>query len=565
MELRDFAEQVLFATRLDEKLQRPQVITDARPGAPSSAPTAPGRPPELGFKPAGPGKGGFPGLHRLEKEQERGRTPNVFVFNPFTEGHIAHGTSFSPVKAQRLLSSDLANLPQFLCRQDDIVLLPKHPSVEFLSGVQQAGFCLPEFVELKGDRIDPASSLCQRELGTLRPWAWGPDSVALFEPLWPHLTGEIRSASQRFNAGIAELYSKAWSAAFLRRVLARWPGEGWLCTEAETGVAVDTLEAALEAIAALRHGGYPKVVVKQTHGLAGHNALRLWEPDLLETQRRWMAHAFEKGQRLVIEPWLERQLDFSLQLEMGAEGLKLCGYTGLINDHRGQFQANWAAAGHDQHLPGGLLGLLGGHHDAPSRCRRLYAEMASLLGADLQRTGYLGPVGLDAFVYRTPEGESRLKPIVEINPRYTMGRLTVELMKHACPASHGLLRLVTATRARTEGFSDLAAYARALQARFPLRLQGTPAPRIREGVVSLNDPACAQVCLAVFRVGRTLGELVGLGEAAPGASAHVTSAPVAASSLARTRQPAVTGRIQAQEGEERPAGRVAWPTDNNQT
>jgi len=29
-------------------------------------------------------------------------------------------------------------------------------------------------------------------------------------------------------------------------------------------------------------------------------------------------------------------------LEIGASGLKLCGYTGLLNDARGQFVANFA-------------------------------------------------------------------------------------------------------------------------------------------------------------------------------------------------------------------------------
>jgi hypothetical protein len=37
--------------------------------------------------------------------------------------------------------------------------------------------------------------------------------------------------------------------------------------------------------------------------------------------------------------------------------------------------------------------------------------------------------------------------VVEINPRYTMGRLTVELMKHTCPGSCGLFRLVTRAQA----------------------------------------------------------------------------------------------------------------------
>jgi len=77
------------------------------------------------------------------------------------------------VKHQALLASDLANLPQFLCRSDDLVLVAQRPSIEFLSAVKHAGFPLPEFVELKEARIDPASSLCQRKIGSLRPWAWG--------------------------------------------------------------------------------------------------------------------------------------------------------------------------------------------------------------------------------------------------------------------------------------------------------------------------------------------------------------------------------------------------------
>ena len=717
MELRDFAEQVLFATTLDEKLQSPEVVTDERPGCPLLTPQTPGRPPELHFKPPGSGKADFPGVRRLEQEHERGRllhffanhellatelmalallrfpdapaafrrgvwqtlkdeqlhtrlyvqrmrecgiefgelpvsgyfwrsvapmespldyvaglcltfeqanldfcrhfalgfqavgdgdtaglldriyrdeighvayglkwfrrwknpeqcdwdafcrqlkfplspqrakglmlnvegrraagfdpafiaelnvysqskgrTPSVFVFNPFAEGHIAHGKRFTPVKHQAMLASDLANLPQFLCRPDDIVLVARRPSVEFLSAIKQAGFPLPEFVELKGERIDPTGGLCERKIGSLRPWAWGPDSVELLEPLFANVTGEARTPSQRFNEGIARLYSKAWSAAFLRTVLARSRRSGethppevesqsrpalaaaepWLCTEDEAGVAVDTLEGALAAIAAIRRRGHHRVVAKEAHGSAGHNAIRLWEPEVLAAQQRWLAHALQDGRQVVIEPWLERELDFSVQLEMGSRSLKLCGYTGLINDSKGQFQANCAAANYNRRIPANVAALLREPADISSRLQRLYGEILSLLEAELQSAGYVGPVGIDAFVYRTPQGGCRLKPVVEINPRYTMGRLTLELMKHACPGSCGTFRLVSRAQARAEGFADFAAYARSLSERFPLRLEGEPVARIREGALCLNDPAQAQVCLATFRVSRTL-------------------------------------------------------------
>jgi hypothetical protein len=152
-------------------------------------------------------------------------------------------------------------------------------------------------------------------------------------------------------------------------------------------VTVDTLEGALEAIAAIRWRGHRRVVAKEAHGLAGHNAIRLWEPEVLAAQRQWLAHAVLNGRQLVIEPWLERKLDFSVQLEMGPRSLKLCGYTGLINDRKGQFLANWAAANYDRRLPANVAALFREPADISGRLQCLYDDILSLLEAELQRAG----------------------------------------------------------------------------------------------------------------------------------------------------------------------------------
>jgi hypothetical protein len=527
MEPRDLAGQVPALTTRDDKLQSLPTATDERPHSKPSAP-------------------------------RHNRIPAVYVFNPFAEGHMARGKSFTPVKHQALLAGDLANLPQFLCRPHDVVLLAKRPSAAFLDTLTQAGFPPPEFVELTEGRINPAGSLCRRKIRRLRPWAWGPDSVELFEPLYARLAGEARIASRHFNDNIARLYSKAWSADFLSKALARCHGrneasppaaeaplrpdaaaaEPWLCSEEEAGVAVDSLEDALEAIAAIRGRGHPRVVVKEALGLAGHNAIRLWEPDVLPAQRQWLAHALGHGRQLVVEPWLERVLDFSVQLEMGPRKLRLCGYTGLVNDRKGQFLANWAEADYRRRLPPKIVAFFRSAADISRRLQRLYRDIFSLLEAELQGARFVGPVSIDAFVYRSPQGGCRVKPVVEINPRYTMGRLTLELMKHASPGTCGLFRLVTQAQARAEGFADLSAYARSLANRLPPRLSQDPAPvpdsafacsagvlagewtgrpapcsparsaehppRIRQGALCLNDPGQAQVCLATFEVSPAL-------------------------------------------------------------
>jgi hypothetical protein len=218
-------------------------------------------------------------------------------------------------------------------------------------------------------------------------------------------------------------------------------------------------------------------------------------------QRQWLASAVQNGRQLVIEPWLERELDFSIQLEMGPRDLKLCGYTGLINDPQGQFRGNWAAANYDRRIPADVTALFR-EPGIAGRLQRLYGDIFSSLEKELREAGFVGPIGIDAFVYRTAEGDCRLKPVVEINPRYTMGRLTLQLMKQTAPGSCGLFRLVNRAQARAEGFADFCAYAQALNERSPLRLEGEPVPKIREGALCLNDPEEAQVCLATFQVNR---------------------------------------------------------------
>jgi hypothetical protein len=151
------------------------------------------------------------------------------------------------------------------------------------------------------------------------------------------------------------------------------------------------------------------------------------------------------------------------------------------------------------------------------RLEELYGEVFSDLETELKRAGYRGPVGIDAFVYRTAGGTCRLKPVVEINPRYTMGRVTLELMRQLCPGSHALFRLVNRVEARKactnaksagasasthDGSSPFPQYASLLGARLPVRMEGQPVPRIREGAVVLNDPCRSEACLAVLQVSR---------------------------------------------------------------
>jgi uncharacterized ferritin-like protein (DUF455 family) len=457
----------------------------------------------------------------------KGRTPGVYRFNPFAEAFIASGKAFTPNQSQRQLHQDLEALPQFLCRQDDIVLVSKRPATDFLGNLKAFGFVVPEFVELKSDQIATNAPLRSRKLGALRPWAWGPDSLELFSPLFQNVTIGSREPGSYYHERIATLYSKEWSAALLRRLIEQWNQKGagsslsrgsanlgaratlrWLCDSAEIGAAASTFEGALAQIQAIRRRGHHPIVIKEAIGMAGHNSIRLLEPELLENQRRWIALAIEKGRQLVIEPWLERQLDFSVQFEMGKSGLKLLGFTGLLNDFKGQYRGNWVWPKSHQRLPPAVDRFFPQIPDIAGHIRRLYEDIRPVLETELGQVKYLGPLGIDAFVYRAAEGECRLKPIVEINPRYTMGRLTLELMKNVVPGRTGTFRLINRKQVESEGFQDFSSWAQDVSLRFPTRVEGEPRPKLSAGVICLNDPDLAQACLAIFKVGQEFDSAV---------------------------------------------------------
>ena len=138
----------------------------------------------------------------------------------------------------------------------------------------------------------------------------------------------------------------------------------------------------------------------------------------------------------------------------------------------------------------------------------LYHWVFSLLEAELRRADFVGPLGIDAFVYRDADGKVKLKPVVEINPRYTMGRVLVELMRQVCQNSSGRFQLINLAQLRAAGFEHFADYARMLAEKHPLRLEGVLNPRIREGALCLNDPAIVKVVLAVFQVGNAGNVLI---------------------------------------------------------
>lgn len=109
---------------------------------------------------------------------------------------------------------------------------------------------------------------------------------------------------------------------------------------------------------------------------------------------------------VVIEPWCSEVRDFSIHLDVTATGVDYVGSTTLLTDASGTFRGN----------------------SVPGRVPAGAIDVAMQTGEALRSRGWRGPAGIDGFE-ALHCGTSLLRPLCEINARWTFGRLTIELAR----------------------------------------------------------------------------------------------------------------------------------------
>lgn len=352
--------------------------------------------------------------------RSKGRTPNVFWFTPDAEAAMAYGLEgkgFHPRVEVRQLQRDLEILPAFLCRRDDLVLLRHPPTGGHQRKLHDLGFEIPEFETLDADgRIRRDSLQRRRKLNDLRPWAWCPQSATLLKPLDPEVV------ETRWNPAVRQLFAKDFQVENLNI-------ESIVCR---------TFDDVVRAAGAVHDRGWDEALAKSPFGAAGQKN-RKFPAAAPGELRPWVNRVLEQQGAVVIEPWLPRVFDFSVHFDSDTRGLRRLGFVQLENDRRGQFQACVASGKFCRGVSDEVARfLMGGALDIYEK------EIPEKIESLLHAADYRGPVGVDAFVFRAPDGNLCLRPVVEMNPRFTMGRLTWELMRritHGRTARFELIRM----------------------------------------------------------------------------------------------------------------------------
>lgn len=339
--------------------------------------------------------------------QSRGRTPVLAWFNPDAESEVLAaraGRKREPNAKVRAMEEDLEILALAWCHDDDLALLRKVPATEHLARLRAAGLEIPELVG-----VDQIGALEDRKLGGFRPWAWSPEVAEMLR----RLQGTVSASSPC-------PWREALPAEWLSKEI------GWNL-EKKLGVEHGSLcRCPDDAFEALQTGlAEGPMLIKAAHACAGRGHLRVMPGDPEEKTRGWLESSVSGHGCVVVEPWLERVLDFSALYDSdGSGGFKLHGMTVMENDDAGRFRGTRVAPKWGSLLEPEVARFLFGEAGAHELyARRVPAALVGLL------PGYVGPVGIDAMVYRRADGSLALRTVVEANVRMTMGRVALELWK----------------------------------------------------------------------------------------------------------------------------------------
>ena len=157
-------------------------------------------------------------------------------------------------------------------------------------------------------------------------------------------------------------------------------------------------------------------VVKAAFGMSARERI-LGNGPATNADKNWVRRRLTQQGAVFFEPWVERVDEAGIQIEIpNKEPPRLIGVSPMLVNDRGQYSGSWFAGHESQFF---------------QNCELWQDAISAALSAatHLQSLGYFGPAGIDAMLYRDAEGSLRIRPLQDINARWTMGRLSLGLSR----------------------------------------------------------------------------------------------------------------------------------------
>lgn len=373
----------------------------------------------------------------------KGRPPTVFTYNPRVEYEVSGEVASD---AQKLdVERDLELMPLFFARESDIVIVEQRPSDALMSRYARLGLKLPDF------RIG-FEEVWEEKWAGVAPWGWSSQTAKKLEAFRLKQV-KTSGASPWYAPEECERFEFWHSKDKQQEEFALWYKENRSQVESilksnELGKRCEKISELELCIDEASKAG-EAVLVKSPFGLSGMQMKSIRSSEgVQENVSKWIERTLKKHGAVYAEPLFHRVCDLAIQCEISTEGqVDVLGLRESIVDGSFAYRGTILDA-RLQSLSPELLRFVRSHQD-------LAFDWAKHMGRRLRESGYRGPFGIDQFIFKRPDGSFGWKLCSEVNLRYTMGRVALEIEKRIDRAKGGVFWLSRLARSN-ESWFDLA-------------------------------------------------------------------------------------------------------------
>ena len=359
--------------------------------------------------------------------------PQLYLFNPGHEMEILCGKShYTPSYSVQKMASDLELLPVWYGGAGSFTLVRNNRPSQFIASLPKEFRPLlssPMILNLMTKELYRRKKNGEKpNLPSLEAGIWGisPRSIDIFK--------ELKSAGMdievpEWKEEYALVTKRQTSAVCLEQLQKNIPITPYVQIP-EFFTNVDELQEFISK----KDQSY---VIKTPLSSSGRGLYWLKDNKLDSRAISWINGALKKQEAVSVEPVLDKVMDFAAEFYSDEEGeIKYCGLSVFETNEHGQFAGC---------LLGSQESLLNTLNDYISPEDYMFlVEQVKVVLKEIVGKFYCGYMGVDMFIYKTADGNYAVHPFVELNLRYTMGLVALEVSRQFIhPESKGMLHTIT--------------------------------------------------------------------------------------------------------------------------
>lgn len=349
--------------------------------------------------------------------------PLIHLFNPGHETAILLGKSnYTPPVNVRIMQEDLACLPLWYADATDYVFVPEATAITTF--LKENCFTIPMAQPI--DRIQLRRQATQLPELTASPWGLCLPALCLFRQLEKETHAPIRVPE--WNDSFVYLTGRKSAADCLDRLHTYLPQYSLPATPCFCQ-SLEEVENYLQ-----RHKA--PFVIKTPFSSSGRGVQWIHSQNLSPMDTQWIQGALNKQKMVSIEPGLCNQQDFAM--EFYADGQGHVRYEGLSIF---QTEKGSAYSGNRLQRQADMQQMLTNH--VPQEVLTEIQKAVEQVLTEQYGPLYQGYIGVDMLIYQSADQHYAIHPCVEINMRYTMGMVALQLFRRLLePTVEGRFHIV---------------------------------------------------------------------------------------------------------------------------